>query len=188
MWSLIIKVSKLQKGHERDLKEQVPKRIISISDLDSVENQLSFLNLWVLKLVVIKYCNLHFALDLLFAFALLLYASEVLRSIASRFPRLESGTEFLNSLQLHECLAIVRNSLDAWIIDDGSSIPWPSMCFLYLDCWWKELRDFGWKMVQSVGIGTLFEARDWRNVVGRIQNCSREVQWLGWSISLNCSG
>ena len=40
------------------LKEQVPKRIISISDLDSVENQLSVLNLLVLKLVVMKYCDL----------------------------------------------------------------------------------------------------------------------------------
>ena len=42
-----------------DLKERVPKRIISISDLDSVENQLSVLNLLVLKLVVMKYCDLY---------------------------------------------------------------------------------------------------------------------------------
>ena len=52
-------ILKVAKRTLNDLTEQVPKRIISISDLDSVENQLSVLNLLVLKLVVMKYCDLY---------------------------------------------------------------------------------------------------------------------------------
>ena len=55
-WDVILKVAKRTR---KRLERTSAETIISISDLDSVENQLSVLNLLVLKLVVMKYCDLY---------------------------------------------------------------------------------------------------------------------------------